>query len=71
MKVIKAEGRRNLAGLIKRKEIRRRRKKKSPKKRKTVRMRPAGRKIATAITMRALRLDAIRQKDRRLTPSIA
>jgi hypothetical protein len=71
MTVINDSGWTNLSGLIKRKEIRRRRNKKRPKKMKALRIRPAGRNAAATMTMRALRLDAIRQKDKRLAPRMA
>jgi len=61
----------NLSGFISRKEIRRRRNKKRPRKKKTLRIRPAGRNTAAIMTMRALRLDAIRQKGKMLRPTIA
>jgi hypothetical protein len=71
MTVEKDWGLANLSGLIKRKEMRRRRNKKRPRKKKTLRIRPAGSRTAAIKTMKALRLDAIRQKGKILTPIIA
>jgi mannose-1-phosphate guanylyltransferase len=70
MTVVKDSGLTNFSGLIKRKEMRRRRNKIRPKKTKTPLIRPAGRNTAPIMTMRALRLDAIRQKGKILKPSI-
>jgi hypothetical protein len=60
----------NFSGLIKRKEMRRRRKIRRPRKKKILRMWPAGSKTAAIMTRRALTLDAMRQKGRRLIPTI-
>jgi hypothetical protein len=60
----------NFSGLIKRKEMRRKRKARRPMKMRTLRMCPAGNRTAATMTRRVPRLDAIRQKGRRLIPTI-
>jgi hypothetical protein len=67
----KDSGRTNLSGLVNRKERMRRRNMRSPIKTKTLRIRPAGRSTAAIMTMRALRLDAIRQKGKILAATVA
>ena len=61
----------NFSGLIRRKERTRRRNRKRPRKTKTLLIRPAGSSTATIMTIRALMLDAMRQKGIIFAPTIA